>query len=59
MRSRNDVARLARAAGFRNVIVHAYADLDLALVHEAATRGSDDFTAFLAAIRDHLDANGR
>lgn len=44
--------RLARAAGFRNVLVHAYADLDLARVHAAATDGPRDLTAFLAALRD-------
>jgi uncharacterized protein YutE (UPF0331/DUF86 family) len=48
-------SRLARAAGFRNLLVHAYADLDLARVHQAATQGPDDLLAFLAAIRDHLD----
>jgi uncharacterized protein YutE (UPF0331/DUF86 family) len=41
-----------RAAGFRNVLVHAYAELDLARVHAAAVEGSDDLLAFLAAIRD-------
>lgn len=46
-------ARLARAAGFRNLVVHAYADLDLARVHAAAVSGPDDLTAFLAALRDH------
>ena len=46
--------RLARAAGFRNVLVHAYADLDLRRVHEAATSGPDDLRAFLAAARDHI-----
>jgi uncharacterized protein YutE (UPF0331/DUF86 family) len=50
-------ARLARAAGFRNVLVHAYADLDLALVHDAALHGPNDLTAFLAALRDHLKAS--
>ncbi|MGQ0575927.1 MAG: type VII toxin-antitoxin system HepT family RNase toxin [Pseudonocardia sp.] len=44
--------RLARAAGFRNLIVHAYADLDLRRVHEAATHGPADLLAFLAALRD-------
>lgn len=48
-------ARLVRVAGFRNVLVHAYADLDLALVHDAALHGPADLTAFLAALRDHLD----
>lgn len=47
-------ARLARAAGFRNVLVHAYADLDLRRVHEAARTGPGDLRAFLAAMRDHV-----
>ncbi len=47
--------RLARAAGFRNVLVHAYADLDLRRVHTAARQAPDDLLAFLAAIRDQLD----
>lgn len=48
-------ARLSRAAGFRNVLVHAYADLDLARVHDAANRGAPDLLAALAALRDQLD----
>lgn len=44
--------RLARAAGFRNLVVHAYADLDLVRVHEAATSGPPDLRAFLKAVRD-------
>lgn len=47
--------RLARAAGFRNVLVHADADLDLQRVHAAARQAPDDLLRFLAAIRDHLD----
>ena len=42
--------RLARAAGFRNVVAHAYDTLDMARVHEAATRGPSDLRAFLAAL---------
>jgi uncharacterized protein YutE (UPF0331/DUF86 family) len=49
--------RLVRAAGFRNVLVHAYADLDLARVHAAAVEGPDDLIAVLAAIRDRLAGN--
>lgn len=45
-------ARLARAAGFRNLLVHAYAALDLERVHEAAMSGPQELTAFLAALRD-------
>jgi uncharacterized protein YutE (UPF0331/DUF86 family) len=45
--------RLARAAGFRNLIVHAYADLDLRRVHVIASAGPPDLRAFLIALRDH------
>jgi uncharacterized protein YutE (UPF0331/DUF86 family) len=45
--------RLARAAGFRNLIVHAYEDLDLPRVHAIASAGPADLRAFLAALRDH------
>lgn len=44
--------RLVRAAGFRNVVAHAYETLDMARVHDAATRGPADLRAFLAAMRD-------
>lgn len=44
--------RLGRAAGFRNLIVHAYADLDLLRVHAIAAAGPPDLRAFLAALRD-------
>lgn len=45
-------ARLARAAGFRNLVVHAYAELDLDRLHAIATDGPADLRAFLAALRD-------
>lgn len=48
--------RLVRAAGFRNVLVDAYADLDLARVHAAATSGPADLRAFLAALVRAQDA---
>lgn len=48
-------ARLARAAGFRNLIVHAYAELDLRRLHAIATDGPADLRAFLAALRDASD----
>lgn len=44
--------RLARAAGFRNLVVHAYSALDLRRVHEAAKRGPRDLRALLVALRD-------
>ncbi len=46
--------RLARAAGFRNVVAHVYDTLDMTRVHRAATDGPDDLRAFLKALRDRL-----
>ena len=48
--------RLVRAAGFRNVVAHAYESLDMALVHRAASQGPVDLRQFLAAVRDALQA---
>jgi uncharacterized protein YutE (UPF0331/DUF86 family) len=45
--------RLGRAAGFHNLVLHAYAELDLRRVHTAATSGPADLRAFLAALCDH------
>ena len=42
--------RLARAAGFRNVVAHAYESLDMVRVFAAATNGPADLRAFLAQI---------
>jgi uncharacterized protein with HEPN domain len=42
--------RLVRAVGFRNLVVHAYADVDLLRVHAAATDGPADLRAFTAAL---------
>lgn len=42
--------RLVRAVGFRNVLVHAYADLQLARVHAAARHGPADLRDFAAAL---------
>lgn len=44
--------RLARAAGFRNLVVHGYGSLDLRRVHAIALAGPSDLRAFLAALRD-------
>lgn len=44
--------RLARAAGFRNLVVHGYGQLDLRRVHAIAGTGAVDLRAFLAALRD-------
>jgi uncharacterized protein YutE (UPF0331/DUF86 family) len=47
--------RLARAAGFRNAVAHAYESLDLVRVHAAATSGPADLRAFLVVVRDLID----
>jgi len=47
--------RLARAAGFRNVVAHAYENLDMARIHGAAREGPADLLRFLAILR-HLTA---
>lgn len=42
--------RLVRAAGFRNVVAHAYENLDMVRVHRAASAGPEDLLAFVAAL---------
>jgi len=44
--------RLQRAAGFRNVVVHAYGSLDMTRIHAAARSGPPDLRACLARLRD-------
>ena len=46
--------RLARAAGFRNLVAHAYGQLDMRRVYEAASIGPADLRAFLAAVSRHV-----
>ena len=42
------------AAGFRNVVAHAYERLDMERVHRAATHGPDDLRRFLAILADRV-----
>ena len=44
---------LVRAAGFRNVVAHAYDSLDLQRVHQAATDGPADLLRFLGRLENH------
>jgi uncharacterized protein YutE (UPF0331/DUF86 family) len=44
--------RLVKAAGFRNVVAHAYDTIDMRRVHRAATDGPADLRGFLARLRD-------
>lgn len=46
--------RLVRAAGFRNVVAHAYEDIDMGRVFQAAMDGPRDLRRFLAVARDLL-----
>lgn len=46
-------ARLVKAAGFRNLVAHAYERLDMRRVHHAASTGPADLRAFLAALSRH------
>ncbi len=48
--------RLVRAAGFRNLVAHAYNALDMARVHDAAVNGPADLRSFLRALRDRLNS---
>jgi uncharacterized protein YutE (UPF0331/DUF86 family) len=51
---RDPAQRLTQAAGFRNLVAHAYEGLDMQRVHRAATEGPADLRAFLARLRDLL-----
>ena len=45
---------LRNMAGFRNVLVHGYDDVDLAVVRDVLGNHLTDLTAFVAAVRDGL-----
>jgi uncharacterized protein YutE (UPF0331/DUF86 family) len=47
-------AELVKAAGFRNLVAHAYESVDLRRVHDAATQGPVSLRALLAAVAAHL-----
>ncbi len=50
-----DFARQIRGiAGFRNVLVHAYLEVDPARVHEVLNRHLDDFSTFAAHVRRYF-----
>lgn len=55
--SKELASRLSRAAGFRNVVAHAYEQLDMIRVHAAARSGPPDLRAFLVELRDRLSAD--
>ena len=45
---------LQRMVGFRNLLVHEYARLDLDVLREVAEQRLDDFTDFVASIRQRM-----
>lgn len=47
--------RLVRAAGFRNLVAHAYETLDMKRVHDAATRGPADLRALLHSLSQRAE----
>jgi uncharacterized protein YutE (UPF0331/DUF86 family) len=48
-------ATLRDMAGFRNVMVHGYQDVDLGVVEDVLRNRLGDLLAFVAAIRGHSD----
>jgi uncharacterized protein YutE (UPF0331/DUF86 family) len=48
-------ARSLRAAvSFRNVLVHGYTDVDVAIFKDVVENHLSDIVAFIAAVRAHL-----
>ena len=48
-------APLRAIAGFRNVLVHGYVDVDRAVVRDVVVNHLDDLLTFVAAIRARLE----
>ncbi len=44
--------------GFRNVLVHGYAEVDVSIVRDVLDRHLPDFEAFIAAIRQRMGGIG-
>ena len=49
--SRDLVEVLEEAAGFRNVLVHGYDDVDIGIVRDVVEHRLDDLLAFVASVR--------
>jgi uncharacterized protein YutE (UPF0331/DUF86 family) len=49
-------ARFRPVAGFRNVIVHGYLDVDLEIVHRLLNERLDDFAEFARRVSRYLDS---
>ena len=48
-------ARFRRIAGFRNVLVHDYIEVDLEVVARVPDENPDDFEEFARLVERHLD----
>ena len=46
--------RLSRMAGFRNILVHGYGDVDLAVVEDVVRNRLDDLLQFVEAVQRRL-----
>jgi uncharacterized protein YutE (UPF0331/DUF86 family) len=51
-------ARFRAIAGFRNLLVHGYIEVDIPRLHQLLNQRLDDFAEFAAKITDHLDRAG-
>jgi uncharacterized protein YutE (UPF0331/DUF86 family) len=51
-------ARFRSVAGFRNVIVHGYLDVDVDTVHRMLNERLDDFTTFAQQVSAHVESLG-
>lgn len=49
------IPTLRAAVGFRNVLVHGYTAVDVAVVKDVLAHHLQDLTAFVGAIRDRLE----
>ena len=47
--------RLSAMAGFRNILVHGYDSVDLAILRDVVDNRLDDLVAFVSKIRSRLD----
>jgi uncharacterized protein YutE (UPF0331/DUF86 family) len=52
--SRDTAEALAKAAGLRNVVARAYASVDVAIVHAAATTGVHDIDRLACEVSEWL-----
>jgi uncharacterized protein YutE (UPF0331/DUF86 family) len=51
---RDFVRRFRGIAGFRNIVVHGYLEVDIAVVHRLLNQSLEDFVQFARYVNDHL-----